>query len=430
VLALVETGKPDEPGREISRSRFLQAWVHTLPPARPDSSTPAAARQFLELLLDKEALGLMAARERWAWTAAESAEVATLRDQLVVGAVLDSALAEARASLGAGRDTVDRQTLGILARDRAMAVIRPVYDDSLLARLARAFAALERPTPDSSLAAQLRVLAASPRVDPIDTGRVAARSAVADYRVSDLLAAWDRLSPPYRPRVESAEQVRELVMNGLFERWLRLAGSGLILEQQPELAWRLADQRERNDIAHLVAREVYAKIVADSLTLLRFYRCTGHDWVLPTRVRLLRLVLPSAAAAEAMALRLASAAEADSLAAGARRLGLEWSLDLSAGEDSSLFARALRAGTGSVLGPDPAPDGWAVARVVAVLPGRERSFAEVRERVARRWRDEEAVRLLRALTVRARAGLHITVNERALEALVRNPPEELRVKPR
>jgi hypothetical protein len=430
VLALVEAGKPDEPGRVIGRSRFIRAWVQALPPARPDSSTPAGARQFLDLLLDQEALGLMAARERWIWTAPESAAFAILRDQLVVGAVLDSALAEARASLGAGRDTVDRQTLGLLARDRAMAAIRPACDDSLLARLARAFAALERPTPDSSLAAQLRLLSANPRIDPADTGRVVARSAVAEYRVADLLAAWARLSPAYRPRIESAEQVRELVMNGLFERCLRLAGSERILERRPELAARLAERRERIGIAHLVAREVYAKIAADSLTLLRYYRSTEREWLLPTRVRLVRLVLPSAAAAEAMALRLVSAAEAESLAAGARRQGVEWSIDLSAAEDSALFTRALGAGTGSVLGPDPTPDGWAVARVVVVLPARERAFAEVREAVSERWRDEEARRLLRALVSRARAGLHIAVNERSLEALVRDPPAELRARPR
>jgi hypothetical protein len=89
---------------------------------------------------------------------------------------------------------------------------------------------------------------------------------------------------------------------------------------------------------------------------------------------------------------LANAAEAESLAAGARRAGTEWSADLGAEEDSVLFARALGAGTGAVLGPEENADGWAVARVVAVLPGRGRSFAEVRDLVGRRWYGEEGER--------------------------------------
>ena len=371
----------------------------------------------------------MAARERWAWTAPESAAFEALRDRLVVRAMLDSALAEAAAGLGAGSDSLDRQTLGIAARDRAMARIEPVFEDSLLARLARAFAALERPTSDSSLSAQLRMLAAGPRVDPADTGRVLARSRAGDYGVNDLLAAWTRLSPLYRPRVETAEQVRELAMNGLFERELRRAGRARRLDRRPDLAAELERRRELNDVSQLIAREVHAGNTADSLTLLRFHRSTEREWTLPTRVRLVRMVLETRSGAEAMAQRLRDAAEAESLAARARRSGLEWVIDLSAESDSALFARALRAGTGTVLGPDEAADGWAVARVVAVLPGRVRPFGEVRDLVRRRWQEEQAERLTRALAARARRGLRLAVNEAALEALLRDPPAELRVRP-
>jgi len=429
ILAVLRTAGPDGSGRAISRAGFLRAWSRTAPPTRPDSLTPAGARGFLELLLDKEALALMAARERWAWTAPESAAFEALRDRLVVRAMLDSALAEAAAGLGAGSDSLDRQTLGIAARDRAMARIGPVFDDSLLARLARAFAALERPTSDSSLSAQLRMLAAGPRVDPADTGRVVARSRAGDYGVSDLLAAWTRLSPLYRPRVETAEQVRELAMNGLFERELRRAGRARRLDRRPDLAAELESRRELNDVSHLIAREVHAGNTADSLTLLRFHRSTEREWTLPTRVRLVRMVLETRSGAEAMAQRLRDAAEAESLAARARRSGLEWAIDLSAESDSALFARALRTGTGTVLGPDEAAGGWAVARVVAVLPGRVRPFGEVRDLVRRRWQEEQAERLTRALAARARRGLRLAVNEAALEALLWDPPAELRVRP-
>ena len=427
VLAVIGSGRPGEPGREIGRARFARAWSQLAPPQRPDSLTPAGARRFLDLLLDKEALGLMAARERWAWTARESAAFETLRDRLVVEVMLDSALTGTRLALGPAGDSLDRQALGLAARERAMQRLSPVYDDSLLARLALGFAALRRPTPDSSLFAQLRMLGASPQVDPADTGRVVAHSTAGDFRACDLLASWRRLNPVYRPRVTSAAEVRELVMNGLFERLLRQEGGGRGLERRPDLAERLASQRELNDVSRLVEREVYERIAMDSLTLSRFYRDTERDWMLPTRMRLVRVALQGRSEAAAMALRLASAAEAESLAAGARRAGAEWSVDVSAAEDSVLFARALRAGIGAVLGPDETAGGWAVARVISVLPGRGRSFAEVRDLVGHRWYGEEGERLMLALAARARAACGaVVINEGALEALVSHPPEDLR----
>ena len=427
VLAVIGSGRPGEPGREIGRARFVRAWSQLAPPARPDSLTPAGARRFLDLLLDREALGLIAARERWTWTARESAAFETLRDRLVVEVMLDSALTATRLAPGAAGDSLDRQALGLVARERAMERLSPVYDDSLLARLALGFAALKRPTADSSLFAQLRMLGASPEVDPADTGRVVAHSSAGDFRASDLLASWRRLNPIYRPRVSSAAEVRELVMNGLFEQLLRREGAARGLEQRPDLAERLANQRELNDVSRLVEREVYARIAMDSLTLSRFYRDTERYWMLPTRVRLVRVVLQNHAEATAMALRLANAAQAESLAAGARRAGVEWSVDLSAAEDSVLFARALRAGLGAVLGPDETAGGWMVARVISVLPGRGRSFAEVRDLVGHRWYGEEGERLMLALVARARAACGATViNEAALEALVSHPPETFR----
>jgi hypothetical protein len=421
VLAVVGAGHGG-PGRSIGRSAFLHGWSQLEPPARPDSLTPVGARRFLDLLVDKEALGLMAARERWTWTARESASYHALEDRLAIEAALDSAMAAARRSLGPAGDTLGREALGVVARERAVARLAPLFDDSLLARLARDFAALPRPTSDSSLAAQLRMMGARPRVDLADSARVVARSAAGDYRVTDLLAAWARLSPIYRPRIGAPDQVRDLVTNGLFERVLRRQADSLGLARSPATVARLAAQREFNDVSHLVGREVYERITTDSLTLLRCYRATESDWTLPTRVRLVRMVLGSRAEAGAMAVRLAGAAEAESLAAQGARAGLRWTADLSAGEDSALFARAMHAGPGAVLGPEETAAGWQVARVMAVLPGRGRPFAEVRELVAHRWYGEEGERLMRALVSRARAGLSVRVNEPALAALLAVPP--------
>ena len=87
--------------REVTLSRFLADWTQLKPPQRPDSLTPQTAREFLQLLIGKEALGEKALAERRAWAADDSAEYQALRDHLVLGAALDSALDATRARLGA-----------------------------------------------------------------------------------------------------------------------------------------------------------------------------------------------------------------------------------------------------------------------------------------------------------------------------------------
>ncbi|MBI5709683.1 MAG: peptidyl-prolyl cis-trans isomerase [Candidatus Eisenbacteria bacterium] len=403
--------------REITVSRFRKAWDQVAPPARPDSLTPEGARGFLELLVSKEALGEAAGRERWIWTARESAEYQGQRDRLVIQTMLDSALTATRRGLGPRGDSLDQQALGIVARDSAMTRLHVRYEEALLAKLAQAWGAIPRPSRDSSMFAQLRAMGAMPAVDPADTAKVVARSDEGDYRVAGLLEAWRRLNPLYRPRIESGSQVRDLVKNGLFERMLRRDAERRGLEHRADIAAALANLREYNDVSHLVAREVYARIATDSLTLLKHFRARQDDWTLPLRVKVLGIVLGDRGEASALAVRLRAAGEAESLEAVSRRGGASLAYEVSAASDSALFARAMRAGTGAVLGPDPVEDGWEVWRVVAVMPGRRRSFDEVRDLVHHSWYGEEGERLMRALVDSLRAATPVAINQAALAKL-------------
>lgn len=403
--------------RQVTAGMFRRAWTQVSPPARPDSLTPQGARQFLDLLIDKEALGALAARETWTWTGREKAEREALRDRLTMGALLDSSLVRARRRLGAAGDTMTREAAGIAAREHAVAGIHPTFDDSLAARLARVWAAIPKPPKDSSLMAQIRMMGVNPVVAPADTARVLARSDVGEYRVADLLRAWKDLNPLFRPRVETAEQIRDLARNGLFERMLREEARRQGLAERPSVIAALQGQQEYTDVTHLVQREVFAKIAKDSLTLRRHYAATQHDWDLPLRVRLVRVVLPDENEASIMAVRLRSVAEAESLAAMARHAGIDYSGEVSEASDSLLFRAAMRAGAGAVIGPTEVKDGWSVARVVAVLPGRGRSFSEVRALVLRDWESVEGERLTRALCDRARAEAGVRVNAPALDRL-------------
>jgi len=410
-------------GREVTLSRFLSAWRQLNPPQRPDSLTPETAREFLQLLIGKEALAEAALRERWAWAAEDSAGYGALRDHLVLRAVLDSALEATRERLEAAGDSVpDRGALGVIARDRLVASLDLSFDGALLERLARAFAALPRPSPDSSLTSQLRVFGVMPEVEDSLLSRLVAEGRGERYTVAELLDAWKHTNPLARPRVETAAQVRDLAGNGIFERELRREGERRRLAERPDIARALAERREFIAVKHLVAREVYAKLAADSLTLERYYRAHLDEWSLPLRARLTRMVLADRAAAVRMHLLLTNAADAESLAELGARRGAQYRVVVSAESDSALLARALAVGSGVVLGPDSVAGGWAVARVTEIVPGRRRSFSEARQLVHHAWYGEEGERLMQALLDRVRRQARVTINERALGTMRGAPP--------
>jgi len=399
--------------RRISVADFRRSWAQVSPPSRPDTLTPQTAREFLQLLIGKEVLAEAALRERWVWTREESASYVATRDHLVLQAAMERPLAEARAGLERDGAT-DPTAVGIAARDSAVARLHAEFDRGVLERLARAFAAAPKPPADSGVFAQLRTLGRNPELDPRDSLAIVARTTAGDYHVRDLMAWWGTLSPLARPRVENAEQMRDLAKNALFERELRRQAAALGLERSPKIVAELDRLREYFAVSHLVDREVYQALPMDSVTLRRFYEGHREEYDIPTRVRVLRLVLPTRADASRMAARLREPAEAESLAASAKRQRLDYTADLTAETDGAGFAQAMRAGTGGVIGPDSASGGWAVARVLAVLPPRPRGFDEARTLVEHQWYGVEGERRMVELIERLRRAARVRVNEHAL----------------
>jgi len=254
-------------------------------------------------------------------------------------------------------------------------------------------------------------------VEPRDSIALLARTTEGEYRVSDLLSWWKSLNPLARPRVETPDQVRDLIRNGVFERKLRAVAATLDLEHRPDIAAALVRQRELLAVTHLVEREVYDSLTADSLTLLRFYQHDPDAYVIPARVRCLRLVLPTRAEAGRMAMRLRERAEAETLAAQANRQRLGYTVDVTATSDSALFAQAQRAGPDAVIGPDSVAGDWRVARVIAFLPPERRSFDQARTLVEHQWYGVEGERRMVELLERVRRSSRVTVNERSLARL-------------
>ena len=393
------------------------------PPQRPDSLTPPAARKFLDLLIDKEVLGEAAVKESWTWTARESAEVLGLEDRLTMGAVLDSALRATQARFEARGDTIrDVELLGTMTRDSTVARMAPAFDTTLTRRLAKAWAAIPKPSPDSSLMSQLRAMGTMPVVAPGDLERVVAHSSDGDIRVRELLDSWKGLNPTQRPRVSTPSQIEDLVRNALFERLLRRDAERRQLAKRPDIAAAIEKQKEYVAVSHLVGREVYEKLNADSLTLRRYYDAHPGAYDLPMRVRIVRLDLPDRATATRMALQLSSRAEAESLVARGHRRRVQYLSEIARESDSLLFDRAMAAQPGAVLGPDSTADGWTVIRVMELVAPRSRSFQEAQQLVAHAWYGEEGERRMVELIARLRKQTPVRVNDRALTRLVAEGP--------
>src|SRR5439155_15947981 len=156
--------------------------------------------------------------------------------------------------------------------------------------------------------------------------------------------SWRRLSPTQRPRVRAREDVRALVENGLFERWLRERAIRQGLGRSALVAARLRRERESIALSHLLEREVTRAIRPDSAALAAYYRAHSHAFDLPEGIDLIRLVLPDRRAASAMAVRLGDAAEAESLVARARRSGVDYRDRTTRASDPALFEAAGSAG--------------------------------------------------------------------------------------
>ena len=397
--------------RTISVSDLRTAWRETHPPAGPERLTPESARRFLEVLIDHELIQAAAVRESWTWTPEDSARIVARTDRLVLRMALDEVLGETRA---AGDSAADEQALGVAARERVLADLHPRYDAALVERTARGFAALPRPTSDSSLAAQLRMLSASPRFDPADSSRALARTeSDGEIRVCDLVREWARLSPAVRPRIESADQVRDLIGNSLFERWLRRRAQERDLAHAPAILRALDHERELIAVQHLMARAIHGTIDVDTAAVERWFVAHPETWTLPARFRITRLVVSDLGAATRIALELRDAAAAESLVARALRAGVRYRSEIDGQRDSALFARASAAGPGAVTGPDAEGDGWSVMRVEALLPTRARTWAESRDEAIDRWYEEQSAARLRSLLDRERRSTAVQIRESA-----------------
>lgn len=413
VLARVFTGTGAKESRDITRGQLVTAAARA--GRRVESLTPKDRREFLDVLVDQSVLVARVRREPRKWQHRDSSDWNLLRDRLVLRAALDSAMVEVNFErIARGDSLLPPQQVGVLLRDREIERLAPKWNDEALKKAVSVFDTLPRPDAKMSMLEQMRVAGVNPTVGEADAALKLAESEVGTYTLGELVRDFSRLNPMYRPRVASAEDVKALVANVLFEHSLRQAAVARGLERRPDIARQLAERAEYLDVSSYVAREVYAKIAMDSLTLRRHFESRRADFDFDERAQVVRMVFPDRAEAEAMVRRLTIPNEAESLAAQSSRAGVPYATTVSHDSDTLLFGRIKRGGAGTVLGPDSTRQGWRAMRVMQIEPKRPRTFEQAEGMVKERWYEREGERLMRDLLDGLRKRAVVVVNERAL----------------
>ena len=396
---------------DIVRSFALRSWSQQRAGSPVDSITPAAVARFLDLLVDAELVTGAALRSAAPWSPADSAGALALSDRLLMAVALDSVLQAAQAQGPPIADSLDPMgALGERARAQTVERLGAVFDEAALQRVASLFAALPRPSPDSSLGAQMHVLERRPVLSPEDSSRVLVHSTAGEVRAAEVVNSWARLSIAVRPRIDTPEQVRDMTANQLFERVLRGIATSGRFDRDPRVGTAMTAYTEQVARSQYLEREVLRDLTPDSSAIAAYWKAHSSDWTVPPEARGIRLVLTELAAAVRMGAVLADAAQAESLATRAERGGAHYRFVASETVDSVLYHRAVAAGADAVVGPVAEGGSWWVARVTRILPGRQPAWSEVRDEVTEHWLSLEAERRAVALAQRLRRTKRVELN--------------------
>ena len=402
---------------DVTLRRFQRA-VRLLG-GNPDSLTPAARDQFLELVIDQRLLALATTSDPHPWPRADSARFLSERDNILVRAALADEFSRIEKNRRAlGQPDLDEQAMGIAARESLMLRIHPKWDEDALRSVGSYFAEMPKATPEMSVREQVALANQVPKVPAKDTSRVLVRSDVGTFKVSELLADWRRLPGIYRPNVEDADGVRSLVQNSLFERHIRAAAAKPELEQRHEVAAVIADRAEYHSVSAYLQRELVQGIPTDSVTLQKHYRANLADFDRPARAVLVALTLADQRGADSLARLFRVAGEAESLAFRAQRGGVNYTLAVTEASDSLLYRKAKSAGAGGVISPEQVSGGWRVIKVLSLDPRTSQPFSAVRAEVEKSWYEVESERRIRARLDELKKAARIQYNDKALRELV------------
>ncbi len=223
----------------------------------------------------------------------------------------------------------------------------------------------------------------------------------------------------------SAPQVRELVETLIDRKLMAIEARAIGLDASEELADKLAasgeDPFQQERIlaqAYLDIRLADAGVVSDE-AIERYYSTHAEEFIVPERVRITRVILPTEVAAAHISDLLRQGLTAEVIKAqsdGSIQAGVLWLQ--RHGEPGPLEEHAFALQAGEISDEVPVAAGIALIRVEERMAEDIRPLAEVRsgivERLAQNLRSEE----LNAIRARLRRGAEILLDEKVLDAYV------------
>lgn len=429
--------------RRVTASEFVRQWDRIAPTYPAEVAREERKRLFLDELVNKEVLSLAANEGGFVPSREESAllgltRLVSMRAAYYRQVVLAPAFAAAGAGGAHDAGVAERQLANERALiDRLVDPLQPVFDDSTLAFLARAFGRLPKPREQGQGWIRVQLTRWMPPVRFADTSRVVVRSRAGAFTVGRFLWHWAQVPAEQRDRPDRPEAVREwtrsfLSQNPIDEEARRL-GFGTAHEVEEEAARR----RELMAVERYYQTQVVSKLDPDEKTLRafwerapeRFYGMAHHEYY--------AVWYPSRAEAEPALEALRLGAPWDSLLAA--RFPPPPEQDLTPGfgteadmfrdpvtlmpysPDSTLRAWFAASRPGEVIGPRERNGQWWVYRYLGFRDGKRHTFESAEAFVREQWIAEESERQLREHLRVLRERYGVRLHEAAIAAVT--PPD-------
>ena len=441
------------PRKDLTAREYLQSWYTLDPRYRPTGTGMALKRAFLDQLIEKEAIALAANAEPFVMTPVESAQFTAMRADAVRRALYVRLVTDSTVVIEADRDTarahmaatadgkpIPAEEIERGARTRAeerratqvseqiKASLAPVWDDSVTARLARGYAALDPKLPDLSNPMSAHMPNRRPEVAEADTALVLARSSVRPLTVGEFIQRFLTLNPFSTPLPTTAGAVQARGEQFLGQIWFDRESQRQDLLADPRLAAQLASRRESIALDHYYARHVLAKIDTSEAAIRADYAKHAESYAIPAHSRVLILPAADSASADTMLKQLAAGMAWDSLCVRHAPAGTD---PANCAQPQSLpddFTDSSLVAGVKVLAPGQAAalrfltgnfsaTAWMVVRMVERVPHRVRTYEEARTFAVRSVTAEQSETLLKQELARLSAGLKVTRNDAALARL-------------
>jgi hypothetical protein len=446
--ALPDTVIARMPRKDITAREFVLAWHRVDPRYRPQGTTLAHRKAFLEQVIERELVARAALAEPFTMTDLESAQYLASRAQAVRRALYQRLVADSvtvtQADLDSARvrishsdpskppaaEAVATFSRSLAEQRRAADVdslikraLQPAWDDSTAARLARGYGQLDPTKPDPRNPFAIKLRNRIPALAPEDTGRVLVRSAVGALTAGEFTRRFNLLNPFDSDFPTTIGEVEARGEQFLGSMWFDQEAARRGLETDPAVLDAARSRRESVALDHYFARHVAARVDTSDATLEAWFARNQARYAIAGHSVVTNLVAPNKASADSIyaEIKRGDAWEAvceRHVPAGAPMLA-ECGKPATIFDDhaDTLLVRAVKKlAPGELIEHPLAPsnESYVVLKMIERVEPRARSFAEARTFVVREVQNDQGERLLQAELARLKKATPVTRNERAL----------------